>query len=182
MEWSVYPNGWEQQSNWQGSVLCMCVLERVYTCRSVQLTPGGIPRAAFQSIAGTSTVYPSCILHECCNLMCRRFGMGKCDEFYGKHVHLIKQRTLCLKFILNCATTNSFLRVLPYAMHACRLQPWRAISFALSRTRNHECRNKGSKCVCSLCCISSQAVKGTLPSVDSSKESPNRLHSRTYAK
>ena len=35
----------------------MCVLERVYTCRSVRLVPHGIPCAAIiQIIAGTSTV------------------------------------------------------------------------------------------------------------------------------
>ena len=95
----------------------------------------------------------------------------KCRRRVLRQARALNQATdTLLKFILNCAATSSFLRVLPYAMHACRLQLWRAISFVLSRTHNHECRNIGSKCVCSLCCISSQAVKGTLPSLDSSND------------
>ena len=98
-------------------------------------------------------------------------GMGKCRRRVLRQARALNQATdTLLKFILSCAATNSFLRVLPYAMHACRLQLWRAISFVLSRTHNHECRNIGSKCVCSLCCISSQAVKGTFPSLDSSND------------
>ena len=102
-------------------------------------------------------------------------GMGKCRRRVLRQARALNQATdTLLKFILNCAATSSFLRVLPYAMHACRLQLWRAISFVLSRTHNHECRNIGSKCVCSLCCISSQAVKGTLPSLDSSNDPQTR--------
>ena len=95
----------------------------------------------------------------------------KCRRRVLRQARALNQATdTLLKFILNCAATSSFLRVLPYAMHACRLQLWRAISFVLSRTHNHECRNIGSKCVCSVCCISTQAVKGTFPSLDSSND------------
>ena len=164
-------------------VSCACVCSNVYIRGSVQLKPGGTIIISSQGNGCSLHCGGILLMDGCRNLMCRRFGMGKCTRRVLRQARALNQATdTLLKFILNCAATNSFLRVLPYAMHACRLQPWRAISFVLSRTRNHECRNIGSKCVCSLCCISSQAVKGTLPSVDSSKESPNRLHSRPYAK
>ena len=73
-----------------------------YCCTgSVQLIYTRKQQPAIGNLSNRSLHCASRILHGCRNLMCRRMarmhGEGSAgDEFYGKHVHSIKQPTLCL--------------------------------------------------------------------------------------
>ena len=74
-------------------VSCACVCSNVYIRGSVQLKPGG----TIIIISQGNGCSPHCggilLMDGCRNLMCRRFGMGKCTRRVLRQARALNQAT-----------------------------------------------------------------------------------------